>query len=73
MREEGAGIVVGSAVVIDVEGVLATWFTRHGRGKAIVVLRPDRYVFGVYNANEIHHAVHELRRQLRATPGDADA
>jgi len=73
VREEGADTVVGSAVVIDVEGVLAAWFTRHGRGKAIVVLRPDRYVFGVYNANELHHAADELRRRLRATPGDADA
>ena len=72
-REEGADTVVGSAVVIDIEGVLAAWFTRHSRSRAIVVLRPDRYVFGVYNANEFHYASDELRRRLRATPGDADA
>jgi len=72
-REEGGDTVVGSAVVIDVEGVLAAWFTRHSRSRAIVVLRPDRYVFGVYNADEIHRAADELRRRLCATPGGTDA
>ncbi len=71
--DEVADTVVGSTVVVDVEGVLAAWFTRHSRSRAIVVLRPDRYVFGVYNANEFHYASDELRCQLRATPGDADA
>ncbi len=63
-RDEVVDTIVGSAVVIDVEGALATWFATYGRGKAIVVLRPDRYVFGVYNANELHYAADELHRHM---------
>ena len=38
---------VGHDVVAEEDGVLATWFDRHGCRAAIV--RPDHYVFGVAN------------------------
>jgi 3-(3-hydroxy-phenyl)propionate hydroxylase len=43
----------------DVEGKLAPWFKEHDAG--IVVLRPDRYVFGVFPAGGTAAAEQALR------------
>jgi hypothetical protein len=48
----------GALSVIEVEGVVASWFQRHQCSAAIV--RPDQYVFGVA-ANSA-----ELERQIEA-------
>jgi 3-(3-hydroxy-phenyl)propionate hydroxylase len=53
--------------VIDVDGELAAWFLRH-RGP-IAVVRPDRYVFGLYRTDEAHRAAHALLR-MRAMNED---
>jgi hypothetical protein len=42
------GAARGDDTVVDVEGGLATWRERVGSGR-VVVLRPDRQVFGLYD------------------------
>ena len=52
----------GLAVVADLESKLAAWFDRFQVN--LVVLRPDRYVFAVFNANTASSATQELRQSL---------
>ena len=55
---------VGSDVVAEEDGVLATWFDRHGCRAAIV--RPDHYVFGVANdENALGKMLSELATRLQ--------
>jgi len=59
---EDPGSDDGLAVVADLEGKLTRWF---GRSRCnLVVLRPDRYVFGTFNARVADDAARELRRAL---------
>ena len=52
----------GLVVVADLESRLAAWFARFHVN--LVVLRPDRYVFGAFNANAAGCAAQELRLSL---------
>ena len=55
---------VGHDVVAEEDGVLATWFDRHGCRAAIV--RPDHYVFGVANdETALGKMLCELARRLQ--------
>jgi 3-(3-hydroxy-phenyl)propionate hydroxylase len=55
---------VGHDVVPEEDGVLATWFDRHGCRAAIV--RPDHYVFGVANdETALGKMLCELARRLQ--------
>lgn len=49
--------------VVDVEGRLGAWFTRHGAD--LVVLRPDRYVYGTVAGGEVGHLQGSLRGRVR--------
>lgn len=50
----------------DVSGQIGDWFTQH-KGK-LVIVRPDRYVFGVYERNQINLALSSLRSLLTGKP-----
>jgi 3-(3-hydroxy-phenyl)propionate hydroxylase len=50
-------------VVYDVEGAIAKWFGQQDRN--IAIIRPDRYVFGVFAASSLHLATTELQAMLR--------
>lgn len=53
----------------ETEGVLASWFDRHGVVAAIV--RPDHYVFGTArNANELSELLREVDTRLRDVPAE---
>lgn len=60
-----AGAAPRSAAVVDVTGKLGDWFSRHGAD--VVVLRPDRFVFGAVKAGRLP----ALREALgvQAAPG----
>lgn len=49
----------GLVECVDAEGKLAAWFQEHDAG--VVVLRPDRYVFGVFPAGNLFAAEDALR------------
>jgi 3-(3-hydroxy-phenyl)propionate hydroxylase len=50
-------------VVYDVEGALAKWLGQQDGN--IAIIRPDRYVFGVFGASSLHVATTELQAMLR--------
>ena len=52
----------GLEVVADLEGKLADWFNRFGVN--LIVLRPDRYVFGIFKDNTPGDAARELQQAL---------
>ncbi|WP_441237601.1 bifunctional 3-(3-hydroxy-phenyl)propionate/3-hydroxycinnamic acid hydroxylase [Bradyrhizobium sp. 930_D9_N1_4] len=55
----------------ETEGVLASWFDRHGAVAAIV--RPDHYVFGTArNATELDDLLREMDMRLRDVPAAND-
>jgi 3-(3-hydroxy-phenyl)propionate hydroxylase len=55
----------------ETEGVLASWFDRHGVIAAIV--RPDHYVFGtVRDATELGDLLREIEARLRDVPAGRD-
>jgi 3-(3-hydroxy-phenyl)propionate hydroxylase len=49
--------------VVDAEGRLGAWFTRHAAD--VVVLRPDRYVYGTAGGRESGHLHGSLRGRIR--------
>ena len=49
--------------VVDVEGRLGAWFAKHAAD--VVVLRPDRYVYGTAGAREPGHLQDSLRGRIR--------
>ncbi len=49
--------------VVDVEGRLGVWFARHAAD--LVVLRPDRYVFGTAGSGQSGHLQGTLRGRIR--------
>jgi 3-(3-hydroxy-phenyl)propionate hydroxylase len=49
-------------VITDISGQITKWFTKHQ--KKIVIIRPDRYVFGVYNHDEMDSAAKQLQSLL---------
>jgi 3-(3-hydroxy-phenyl)propionate hydroxylase len=53
-------------VIADVEGKLAAWFQEHGAG--VVVLRPDRYVFGVFAEENGTAAAEQALRAAQLGP-----
>ncbi|MBB4369787.1 3-(3-hydroxy-phenyl)propionate hydroxylase [Bradyrhizobium sp. cir1] len=58
-------------VLEETEGVLASWFDRHGVVAAIV--RPDHYVFGTArNATELGDLLAEIDMRLRDVPSGPD-
>ncbi|MET8778857.1 bifunctional 3-(3-hydroxy-phenyl)propionate/3-hydroxycinnamic acid hydroxylase [Nocardia sp. NPDC004654] len=65
----------GGDAVADIEdhtGALVRWFGKAGvRRGGVVVLRPDRFVFGVAPRGETAPLVAELTRQLRLPTGHA--
>lgn len=50
-------------VVYDVEGAIAKWLGQQDGN--IAIIRPDRYVFGVFGASSLHVATTELQAMLR--------
>ncbi|MFD4430206.1 bifunctional 3-(3-hydroxy-phenyl)propionate/3-hydroxycinnamic acid hydroxylase [Nocardia sp. NPDC058497] len=61
----GDGRPVGTSDIEDHTGVLTRWLRRSGAGRGgIVLLRPDRYVFGVAAPGRSTDLVAEWRRQL---------
>ncbi|NMO19157.1 bifunctional 3-(3-hydroxy-phenyl)propionate/3-hydroxycinnamic acid hydroxylase [Pyxidicoccus fallax] len=50
-------------VVLDVEGRLGAWFARYGAD--LVVLRPDRYVYGTAAGGGLGHLQSSLRGRVR--------
>jgi 3-(3-hydroxy-phenyl)propionate hydroxylase len=52
----------GGSHVIDVDGTLGSWFSQHDA--AVAILRPDRYVFGLYSQSHAHRALQDLREAL---------
>ncbi|MCP2319197.1 3-(3-hydroxy-phenyl)propionate hydroxylase [Nocardia amikacinitolerans] len=70
----GDGRGEGDAVadIEDHTGALASWFGKAGVGRgAVMVLRPDRFVFGIAPRGETGPLVAELVRQLRLPTGHA--
>nr|WP_255653052.1 MULTISPECIES: bifunctional 3-(3-hydroxy-phenyl)propionate/3-hydroxycinnamic acid hydroxylase [unclassified Myxococcus] len=57
--------------LVDTEGRLVAWFARHG--KDVVVLRPDRYVFGTATGPELEGLRRSLRGRIRPRARTADA
>lgn len=54
---------VGGRIAVELDGVMAGWFDRHGCSAAIV--RPDHYVFGVApDAAKLIGVLRELRNRL---------
>jgi 3-(3-hydroxy-phenyl)propionate hydroxylase len=49
--------------VVDVEGRLGAWFARHAAD--LVVLRPDRYVYGTAGGEGLGHLQGSLRGRIR--------
>jgi len=52
--------------VVDVEGRLGAWFAQHGAD--LVVLRPDRYVYGTAGGGDVGHLQGSLRGRIRPLP-----
>ncbi|MFJ3056217.1 bifunctional 3-(3-hydroxy-phenyl)propionate/3-hydroxycinnamic acid hydroxylase [Herbaspirillum sp. NPDC087042] len=65
----------------DINGLMIQWFRRSGFvGKAVAIVRPDRFAFAVVRPDEIEMAVNALRKQmlgeggrLRGTQGAHDS
>jgi 3-(3-hydroxy-phenyl)propionate hydroxylase len=55
----------------DVSGELLAWLRTHGHGPgSVVIVRPDRYVYGAVPARELAAATRQLRSEL--APRDTD-
>ncbi|MDI1445390.1 bifunctional 3-(3-hydroxy-phenyl)propionate/3-hydroxycinnamic acid hydroxylase [Polyangium sp. 6x1] len=57
-----AGSEAREGALVDEDGALERWFVRYGA--ALVIVRPDRYVFGGYSRAKTTLAEGELRRAL---------
>ncbi len=57
--DRGAAAAPETGVVVDVDGRIHAWFEEHGG--EMVVLRPDRYVFGVFPPNALAAAEDKIR------------
>ncbi|MFP2904609.1 hypothetical protein ACLESD_06040 [Pyxidicoccus sp. 3LFB2] len=57
---------------MDVEGRLGAWFARHAAD--LVVLRPDRYVYGTASRGQSGQLLGSLRGRIRplASSGQGD-
>jgi 3-(3-hydroxy-phenyl)propionate hydroxylase len=52
-------------VIEDVGGELLAWLRAHGHGPgSVVILRPDRYVYGAVGAGELSAATKRLQHEL---------
>jgi 3-(3-hydroxy-phenyl)propionate hydroxylase len=52
-------------VIEDVSGELLAWLRAHGHGSgSVVIVRPDRYVYGAVGAGELSAATKRLQREL---------
>ncbi|MDC0747350.1 bifunctional 3-(3-hydroxy-phenyl)propionate/3-hydroxycinnamic acid hydroxylase MhpA [Polyangium mundeleinium] len=57
-----AGSGAREGALVDEDGALERWFVRYGA--ALVIVRPDRYVFGGFSRTEAAQAEGALRRAL---------
>ncbi|MOA46040.1 3-(3-hydroxy-phenyl)propionate/3-hydroxycinnamic acid hydroxylase [compost metagenome] len=55
--------------VEDTDGELIKWFRRGGRMRQpVAIVRPDKFVFGLVEAEALDEALSELRSQLGWRP-----
>ncbi len=57
---------IGVEEIEDVSGQITKWFAK--QKKTVAIIRPDRYVFGVYNHFEMDLAAEQLRSLLNCQP-----
>ncbi|GLZ88039.1 3-(3-hydroxy-phenyl)propionate/3-hydroxycinnamic acid hydroxylase [Metapseudomonas resinovorans] len=59
----------GLVEVEEPDGELVKWFRRNGRKhQAVAIIRPDKFVFGLVEAEDLDAALSELREQLGWRP-----
>jgi 3-(3-hydroxy-phenyl)propionate hydroxylase len=63
----------GSIEIEDVSGELLAWLRSHGHVQgSVVIVRPDRFVYGAVGERELAAATHRIQRELQAAPVKGD-
>jgi 3-(3-hydroxy-phenyl)propionate hydroxylase len=76
-RPQGDAARASTAGVIEIEdvsGELLAWLRSHGHGRgSVIVVRPDRFVYGAVRGKELHAATRRIQQELQLPSGAADA
>jgi 3-(3-hydroxy-phenyl)propionate hydroxylase len=69
-RNGAAGLVE----IEDVSGELLGWLRSHGHGSgSVVIVRPDRFVYGAVRSRELSAATRRIQSELQSTPVGVEA
>jgi 3-(3-hydroxy-phenyl)propionate hydroxylase len=59
----------GLVEIEDVSGELLAWLRSHGHGRgSVVIVRPDRFVYGAVAERELSATTRRVHEELQATP-----
>jgi 3-(3-hydroxy-phenyl)propionate hydroxylase len=64
----------GAVEIEDVSGELLAWLRSHGHVRgSVLIVRPDRFVYGAVGERELSAATRRIRGELQAVPVKGDA